>query len=140
MRLEDEDIIRILQKIGPATVSYVAYKLSGPVDRKRLGVKMKSLAKYGILERKPLDNFYIYKIPGDKRPACIEVPKEPQTTRDRFDSYVNQIPEGTTLNTLEISKKFNCRPDYARELINQHHKLRLAHRRENGYKVWVKGA
>lgn len=139
MRIEDEDIIRILQEVGPASVSYVAYKLAVPVDKKRLGTKLKSLAKYRILERKPLDNLYIYRIPGDKRPVCIEVPKEPQTTRDRFNTYVNQIPEGTTLNSKEIAHKFNCRPNYARELISQHNKLKMAHR-EGNYKIWVKGA
>lgn len=138
MRIEDDDIIRILQEEGPSSVSYVVYRL-GPVNRERMGNKMKSLAKYRILERLALDGMYIYRIPGDKRPANIEVPKEPTTARGKFDAYIRQIPTGAEINALEVADRFHCRPDYAREIIRRNPSLKATQRRYRGHVVHVKG-
>lgn len=142
MRIEDDDIIKILKADGPSSVSYVAYKLdqNNEYGRRRVSSKLRSLTRYRIVTRKALGKMFIYSIPGDNRPTCAEIPKEKTTARDKFEEYVDQIPEGSTVNSLDVCLMFDCRPKYARELITQNPKLKLARRRANGYNVWIKEA
>lgn len=118
MRIEDDDLIRILKRDGPASASYVAQELKAPDQKKRISKKLRSLVKYSILERIGIGSAYFYKIPGDTRPF-LDARKTQDTARNRLNEHIREIPEGHALTPPEVASLCGCSLNYAQRILRR---------------------
>lgn len=118
MRIEDKDILSILEKDGPAVLGYIADRLNINIksDRQKLGHHLKMLTVYGFIQRTSKEGNYIYFIPGDKRPANYP-PNHQVPKRDKLKELINNIGPGDTVNGKQVQEATGYSKKWARNLL-----------------------
>ena len=141
MRIEDEDILKIIKEDGPSVSGYLAQRLNinNESDRKKLSHKLTSLYKYGFIERIAQDRVYIYRFPGDKRPVNV-LAKSCETARDKFNEHLGKMNPGDTLTCREVQDMTGCNEKWARRLLQSSGLIPVSPRPYREPTLWTKGA
>ena len=141
MRIDDEDILRIIKEDGPSVSGYIGQRLNvqNESDRKKLSRKLSMLAKYGYIERIAIDRVYVYRFSGDKRPVNM-LAKSCETARDKFNEHIEGMAPGETLTCREVQDMTGCNEKWARRLLHSSGLIPIAPRPYREPTLWTKGA
>ncbi len=141
MRIEDKDILSILEKDGPALSGYIADKLKIIVksDRQKLNRHLKMLTVYGFIQRVARDKNYIYYIPGDKRPPNYPDNHQIQK-REKLRELVNNMEPGDTINGKQVEEITGYTSKWAQKLLIKAGFKPVDPPKKNVKTNWKKGA
>ena len=141
MRIEDEDILRIIKQDGPSVSGYIGQRLNiqNENDRKKLSHKLSMLAKYGYVERVAKGRLYIYRFPGDNRPVNM-LAMSCETARDKFNEHIGEMSPGDTLTCREVQDMTGCNEKWARRLLHSSGLIPVSPRPYREPTLWTKGA
>ena len=141
MRIEDEDILRIIKEDGPSVSGHIGQRLNiEEGDRKKLARKLKMLAIYGYVERVTDGRgAFVYRFPGDKRPVNV-LAKSCETARDKFNNHVKAMAPGETLTCKEVIELTGCNEKWARRLLHSSGLIPISPRPYREPTLWTKGA
>ena len=141
MRIEDKDILSILEKDGPAVLGYIAEKLNITIksDRQKLGHHLKMLTIYGFIHRTTKDGNYIYFIPGDKRPINYP-PNHMIPKREKLRELVSNMEPGDTVNGKQVQEITGYSRQWANSLLGKAGLKSIDPPKRNVTTKWRKGA
>lgn len=142
MRIEDEDILRIIKEDGPSVSGHIGQRLNiqNENDRKKLSRKLSMLAKYGFIERiTDGRGSFVYRFPGDKRSVNV-LAKNCETARDVFNRHIKEMTPGETLTCREVQDMTGCNEKWARRLLHSSGLIPVAPRPYREPTLWTKGA
>lgn len=141
MRIEDEDILRIIKEDGPSVSGHIGQRLKIETenDRKKLTHKLRMLAKYGYVERVASGRVYVYRFPGDNRPVN-KMAVSCETARDKFNEHIEGMAPGETLTCREVQNMTGCNEKWARRLLHSSGLIPIAPRPYREPILWTKGA
>lgn len=141
MRINDEDILKIIKEDGPSVSGYLAQrlKIDNESDRKKLSHKLTMLSKYGYVERVAKGRLYIYRFPGDNRPVKM-LATNSGTARDKFNEHLGGMNPGDTLTCREVQNMTGCNEKWARRLLQSSGLIPITPRPYREPTLWTKGA
>lgn len=142
MRIEDEDILKIIKEDGPSVSGYIGQRLNvhDENDRKKLSRKLSMLTKYGFIERiTDGRGSFVYRFPGDKRPVNV-LAKSCETARDKFNEHIGRMCPGDTLTCREVQNLTGCNEKWARRLLQSSGLIPITPRPYREPTLWTKGA
>ena len=141
MRIEDEDILRIIKRDGPSVAGYIAQqlKIKDYNDRKKLNRKLTILAKYGFVQREAQNGVYVYSFPNDKRPVN-KLAKNCETARDVFNEHIKKMEPGDTITRQQVQDMLGCNDRWACRLLHASELIPIRPRDYRKPTKWQKGA
>lgn len=141
MRINDEDILRIIKEDGPSVQGHIIQRLNIETesDRKKVGRKLRVLSKYGFVERVASGCVYIYRIPGDKR-QVNRLEKATGTARDVFNRHVEQMGPNETITPREVIQLTDCGICWARRMLQSSGLVPVKPTNHRKPTEWGKGA
>ena len=141
MRIEDKDILTILEKDGPAVLGYIAERLKITIksDRQKLGHHLKMLTIYGFIQRKTREGNYVYFIPGDERPINYP-PNHMIPKREKLKELVDNMEPGETVNGKQVQEMTGYSSKWARNLMVRAGLNPVDPPKRNVLSKWKKGA
>lgn len=140
MRIEDKDIIALLEREGPSTVRYLSDRMgiTNESDRSKLAHHLKMLAVYKFIIRDTQSGHYIYKMPGDERPVNYP-PNHTTPKQEKLRELIDSLEPGEVVDRRDVQRVTGYSRKWIFTLMNRTELDPIEPNKKTGTQ-WRKGA